>query len=595
MVQRRVPFVVIDMATLNLPPALRKWEPLITETAARYGLSPALLAGLVQMESGGQPGAVSAAGAVGLGQVMPAEAGFTGRPTRDQLLDPATNLDWSARILSDNIKRWGAQDKGIAAYLGAIDRNGNIVGGDPYTGISGSNYVWNVLTNARTFSGQGDSAMSGDPGIDNPPQYPPAHQKALDAATKYQTAKERYDGLLAKVQEADDPTLAASEMKDEIAIAKARRDEAKVEYDQALKDDPITPGNAQNPKPPTGTPPKGDDPVGTKKQTIIDGPNGSKLVATWIADGKGNWSIDPDTKPSTYLEGTTPSGADVAAKNAQTTYYGQLAEKARLDALKEQQLQTLREQVQQQLQAIQSGDPAAKQQALADLAQSAAMLESPDAVLRHIESQATQELTRQRDEETARANQAREQQAADTLQFQKEQEQQRRTEAERTFQETSKQNQARNAQSLLSLQNERTQTANQAQSEYDQYGVGTPERYAQVQSLFKPLDTSTAAAAVGTTPDDPKFQQLWGMFQGAQSAQGTPGGPTPPPPSAPVGSSAAMPATPPAPAAAQPVAAIVRGLNLGQPPAAGYGTDTQAPATPRRPAILDTLAHTLAA
>lgn len=123
---------------------------LIQDAANRYGIDPYLLAGLIYYESGGNPRARSAAGAVGLGQVMPREAGFPGRPSAEELLDPATNIDWSARILADRYQRYKSWDKAVAAYLGAVDAQGNIRGGDPYTGVSGQQYVRNVFTHAQT-------------------------------------------------------------------------------------------------------------------------------------------------------------------------------------------------------------------------------------------------------------------------------------------------------------------------------------------------------------------------------------------------------------------------------------------------------------
>ena len=58
------------------------YDGLVTAAAQRYGIDPALLHGLIQQESGFDPGATSGAGAVGLCQLMPALPLRWGCPTR---------------------------------------------------------------------------------------------------------------------------------------------------------------------------------------------------------------------------------------------------------------------------------------------------------------------------------------------------------------------------------------------------------------------------------------------------------------------------------------------------------------------------------
>ena len=65
---------------------VRHWEPQILAWAAERNLDPNLVATLIQIESCGNPAAVSSAGARGLFQVMP----FHFEPGED-MLDPATN------------------------------------------------------------------------------------------------------------------------------------------------------------------------------------------------------------------------------------------------------------------------------------------------------------------------------------------------------------------------------------------------------------------------------------------------------------------------------------------------------------------------
>ena len=134
--------------------AVDRWLPLIREKAAKYGLPAGVLAGLVDFESGGNPAVRNgASGATGLGQVMPREAGFAGRPTVRELQDPATNLEWSARILADGVKRYGSVEKGLASYLGAIDARGNLTAAVDANGTGGAAYIRNVLQRAQQYGG----------------------------------------------------------------------------------------------------------------------------------------------------------------------------------------------------------------------------------------------------------------------------------------------------------------------------------------------------------------------------------------------------------------------------------------------------------
>lgn len=127
---------------------------LIKDAAGRHGVDPTLLAGVVDFESSGNPAAVNrSSGATGLGQVMPRERGFGDRPSQQELLDPATNLDWSARILKSGIDRYGTEDQGLAAYLGAIDRNGTITGAVDANGTGGNQYIRSVRDRQQRYRG----------------------------------------------------------------------------------------------------------------------------------------------------------------------------------------------------------------------------------------------------------------------------------------------------------------------------------------------------------------------------------------------------------------------------------------------------------
>jgi soluble lytic murein transglycosylase-like protein len=113
----------------------------IDAAAARNGIDPALLRGLVRQESGFDPSARSAAGAMGLTQLMPATAASLG--VTDPY-DPAQSLDGGARYLREMLDRFGGDPaKALAAYNagpGAVARFGRV---PPYPETQ--NYVRSIL------------------------------------------------------------------------------------------------------------------------------------------------------------------------------------------------------------------------------------------------------------------------------------------------------------------------------------------------------------------------------------------------------------------------------------------------------------------
>lgn len=93
---------------------LVRWRPEI-EAAARHGkVSEALLVAVIMVESGGNPNAISPAGARGLAQLMP---GTARRYGVRNIFDPAQNVRGSAAYLSDLIKMFrGDLVLALAAY-----------------------------------------------------------------------------------------------------------------------------------------------------------------------------------------------------------------------------------------------------------------------------------------------------------------------------------------------------------------------------------------------------------------------------------------------------------------------------------------------
>lgn len=99
-------------------------ERLIAEAASRYGLPRSLVRAVARAESALDPRAVSAKGAQGVMQLMPATARELG--VLDPL-DPAQNIDAGARLLREHLERFdGRLAEALAAYnagLGAVAKH----------------------------------------------------------------------------------------------------------------------------------------------------------------------------------------------------------------------------------------------------------------------------------------------------------------------------------------------------------------------------------------------------------------------------------------------------------------------------------------
>jgi soluble lytic murein transglycosylase-like protein len=119
----------------------------ITAAAKKYGIDPALLAGLVKQESGFKADAGSPAGARGLTQLMPATAAGLGVTN---LLDPVQSLEGGAKYLRAQLDAFGGDvTRALAAYNagpGAVKRYGGV---PPYAETQ--NYVRAVQANAAAY------------------------------------------------------------------------------------------------------------------------------------------------------------------------------------------------------------------------------------------------------------------------------------------------------------------------------------------------------------------------------------------------------------------------------------------------------------
>ena len=125
----------------------------IYAAAAKYGIDPALLRGLIRQESNFNPSAGSPAGAQGLCQLMPGTAAALGCTNP---MDPVQNIDAGAKYLRQQLDAFGGDvTKALAAYNagpGAVQRYGGV---PPYAETQ--NYVRQVQAYADQYRSQSQS------------------------------------------------------------------------------------------------------------------------------------------------------------------------------------------------------------------------------------------------------------------------------------------------------------------------------------------------------------------------------------------------------------------------------------------------------
>ncbi|HWJ02447.1 MAG TPA: lytic transglycosylase domain-containing protein [Verrucomicrobiae bacterium] len=97
---------------INLNDRVLRWQREIETAAQKYNLEPALIAAVIEQESGGDPNALSPVGAIGLMQLMPGTAKSMGVNP----YDPAQNIDGGAHYLQIQLKAFGGIEPALAAY-----------------------------------------------------------------------------------------------------------------------------------------------------------------------------------------------------------------------------------------------------------------------------------------------------------------------------------------------------------------------------------------------------------------------------------------------------------------------------------------------
>lgn len=136
-------------------PIMSRFGRYIYEAAAETKLDSALIASVIQAESGGDPNAVSPAGAKGLMQLMDSTASEVGV---SDTLNPRLNIRGGSRYLRRMLDRFGDLELALAAYNagpGNVDRYGGV---PPFPETQA--YIERVSSNLEGKSGPGHMTHS---------------------------------------------------------------------------------------------------------------------------------------------------------------------------------------------------------------------------------------------------------------------------------------------------------------------------------------------------------------------------------------------------------------------------------------------------
>ncbi|WP_182004738.1 phage tail tape measure protein [Priestia aryabhattai] len=135
-----------------------KYANIINEAAAKYGVPPALVAGIIKQESQFNPNARSGAGAKGLMQLMPATSKEMGVSNP---YDPRQNIFGGTKYISQMLKKYnGDIETALRAYNAGA---GNVANGRAYKFKETNDYVKKVTANYKAYGGSGGK-ISGSTG-----------------------------------------------------------------------------------------------------------------------------------------------------------------------------------------------------------------------------------------------------------------------------------------------------------------------------------------------------------------------------------------------------------------------------------------------
>jgi soluble lytic murein transglycosylase-like protein len=129
---------VAPMATISpvFSPEVQQWRPAIERWAAEYQLDPDIVATIMQIESCGDPGALSHAGATGLFQVMPYHF-----ETGENAWDPEVNANRGLKFYALQLVQTGGDVyRAFAGYNGGFAASGS--SWDNWASETQRYYVW---------------------------------------------------------------------------------------------------------------------------------------------------------------------------------------------------------------------------------------------------------------------------------------------------------------------------------------------------------------------------------------------------------------------------------------------------------------------
>lgn len=123
------------------------YASLFIAAGKKYNVDPALLAAVAKVESQFNPNAVSSAGALGLMQIMPS----TAASLRVNPMDPPQAVDGAARLLQQNLQRFGSTSLALAAYNAGPENVKKYGGIPPFPETQA--YVPKVLAYQKEYEG----------------------------------------------------------------------------------------------------------------------------------------------------------------------------------------------------------------------------------------------------------------------------------------------------------------------------------------------------------------------------------------------------------------------------------------------------------
>ena len=134
--------VVFAGTTSAQTDAVLQWLPEIQSASAATGVPPEYIAAVIRVESGGDPNAVSSAGAIGLMQVMAYEFQSQGI-SEDLWYDPGSNIMAGSTEIGKFLSSTGSIEQALASYFGS---------GCDSTGTCTDGYISTVLGYAAAYA-----------------------------------------------------------------------------------------------------------------------------------------------------------------------------------------------------------------------------------------------------------------------------------------------------------------------------------------------------------------------------------------------------------------------------------------------------------